>query len=253
MFKCIIVDDQQISIEVVEEHLKKIPQLSLVKAFTNPVEGLNFLIENNVDLAFLDVQMPDLDGFEIIEAVTEKRKVDLPLFIMITGHSQYAPSGFDYGVVDFLLKPVSFKRFNTSIERFYEKQKAKNLPVVKPSIEKDYTFISSNRAKLKLNYNDIAYVESQRTAVEVVGVGKDNRKRISQTMQYFEDILCDNPNFLRVSQSYIISVKYIESVKIKGNEIILNLNGQQKTISIGGTYKESVIEKLNLHIDLHGD
>jgi DNA-binding LytR/AlgR family response regulator len=241
MFKCIIVDDQRVNIEVIEEHLKKMPQLVLINTFTNPVSALNFLQENDVDLAFLDVQMPDLDGLEIIEALRIKKRHNFPLFILITGHSKYALSGFEYGVVDFLLKPISFKRFNIAIDRFIEKQ-SKTTQISDTGIDKDYFFIESEGSKLKLNYKDIAYVESQRNFVEIVG--KHGKKPIYKPMHYIENILTNQHGFLRVHKSFIISINYIEVLRV--NDIILNVEGQKKTISIGGTYKENVFKTLNI-------
>src|SRR4051812_44926515 len=111
MISSIIVDDQIENVEVIEEHLKQIPQLALLKKFTSCLEALDFLEVNHVGIVFLDIQMPGLSGLKLIENLKEKNGANIPKFIMTTGYPEYALSGFDYGVVDFIVKPIFFKRF----------------------------------------------------------------------------------------------------------------------------------------------
>jgi DNA-binding LytR/AlgR family response regulator len=233
MFTCIIVDDQEYATRLIEEHLNKIPQLVLLKTFTDSIEALDFLEKNSVDIAFLDVDMPNLNGFQIIDNLSRKLKTKLPSFILITGHTQYALSGYDYDIAGFLVKPVDFNRFKISIDRWMEKQ-------VNVITDKDYFFIESDGVKLKLNYKNIAYVESQGNWIEIVE--NKSKRKIYKSMHYIEGILVKNKDFLRVHKSFIISVNFISTVKT--NEIEMNIEGVKKTISIGGTYKENVLKKL---------
>lgn len=239
MFNCIIVDDQRVAIEVIEQHLKKIEEFNLIATFTKPIEALDFLQKNDVDLVFLDVQMPDLDGLEIIESLRVKRANKTPSFIIITGHSQYAVSGYEIGLVDYLLKPVSFKRFKIAVDRFLEMQ-PKSKIINEVSQEKDYFFIESEGSKLKLNYKSIAYIESDRNCIHIIE--NKSKRTIYKPMHYIETILASHDDFIRVHKSYIISINYIEVVKV--NEVVINVDGNKKTISIGGTYKDNFLKKL---------
>ena len=117
MISCIIVDDQIEAIEIIESHVKHKVELTLVKAFTNPLEALSFVEKNKIDLVFIDVQMPHLNGLDFIESLRVKKGSDIPKFILTTGYDEYALSGFEQGAVDYLLKPIGFKRFNIAIDR----------------------------------------------------------------------------------------------------------------------------------------
>lgn len=232
MFNCIIVDDQEYAIRIIEEHVIKMPKLKLLNTFTNSLEALQFLENTFVDLVFLDVDMADLNGFQIIENLTKKLKEKIPSFILITGHTQYALSGYDYDIAGFLVKPVDFNRFKISVDRWIEKQS-------NVTVSKEYFFIESDGVKHKINYKDIAYIESQGNFVEIVE-SKITRK-IYKSMQYIESILVRNEDFIRIHKSFIISANYIRA--IKSNEIEMNVGGIKKTISIGKTYKENVLRK----------
>jgi DNA-binding LytR/AlgR family response regulator len=237
MQNCIIVDDQVHNIEVIEEHIKKIPQLKILKTFTKSHEALDFLQNNCVDIAFLDIRMPHITGMEIIETLKTTRSENLPAFILTTGYKEYAIPAFDIGVTDYLIKPIGFKRFKIALDRV----KPSTSNVIQLS-EKDYVFIESDNEKIKLQHEDIAYIESSGNYVDIVGP-IIRKMTIYKTLNYIENLLPTN-KFIRVHKSYIVSINYIH--KMKQNEFALKnvIEGQRTSIPLGPKYKESIMKLL---------
>jgi DNA-binding LytR/AlgR family response regulator len=229
MPNCIIVDDYPEAIEVIEEHLKKIPQLVLVKTFENSIEALTFLEKNNIDIVFLDIQMPHLSGIELIESLKNRNKDNLPSFILTTGYSQYAESAFEQRASDYLIKPIGFKKLKMSIERIIEDRTS--------NPNKDYFFVEFEGARVKINYKDIAYVESDGNYITIAESKIKKRLIYNKTLKYIEEILC-RQGFLRVHKSFIISKSHVVTVKFP--EIILKAEGVEIEIPIGRKYKNIV-------------
>lgn len=239
MIKCIIVDDQKEAIGVIEDHLKKFSQLKLISVFTDSLEGLDFLQDNQIDLVFLDIEMPNLNGLDFIESLRSRKGKDLPKFIFTTGYHKYALSGYEKGVIDFLVKPIGFTRFKISIDRFIDSWKDSSL---QRNTQKDYFFMELDGAKIKISYENVMYIESDRNYIHINE--RKTKRTFYKTLNYMEDLLCDDADFIRVHKSFIISVKYLDH--IKGSDVIMDLkNGERKTISIGRTYKDSVLKKLS--------
>ncbi len=238
MITCIIIDDQIEAIEIIERHIKNKPELTLIKTFLNPIEALRYLGEAKIDIVFIDVQMPHINGLDFIESLRAKKGSDLPKFVLITGYDKYALSGFEQGVVDYLLKPVGFKRFNIAIDRIISAlPKAEK----KDSIKVDFFFAEVNGQKIKLRFDDIAYIEGSGNYITVFGINikaifYQSLSGITEQMQ--------SGNFIRVHKSYIVSIKYISA--IKGNEIFIVYNETKTTIPIGATFKESLMSALGL-------
>ena len=242
MINCVIIDDQPEAIAVIQNHLQKIPQINLKRAFTDPICGLKYLEDNEMDLVFIDIEMPDLNGLEFIESLKAVKGKNIPKFVFTTGNYKYALSGFEHGAIDFLLKPIGFKRFNISIERCIDYIRNPSNPTNQSSnSNKDYFFVDVDGSKIKIQYDNIAYIESDRNYINIVE--EKIVRRICKPLHYMENILEKNDNFIRVHKSFIISDKYVEI--IKGNDIVMNISGAKKTISIGKVYKGGVLRKFN--------
>ncbi|WP_118976574.1 LytR/AlgR family response regulator transcription factor [Taibaiella koreensis] len=160
MINCIIVDDEQHSIEILKHYVEQVPNLNLVLATTKAVEAINTINNCNVDLLFLDVQMPELSGIEVINAINGKSKV-----IFTTAYEQYAVQGYELNVVDFLLKPISLPRFLRAV------QKARDTIVSHKSeeAEVDYVYVKTGvKSQVeKITLQGIQYIESKRNFVEI--------------------------------------------------------------------------------------
>src|SRR5580692_764742 len=164
MIKCLIVDDEQHAIDILLHYVKQTPFLHLVKATTNPVEALELINAQKIDLIFLDIQMPEISGLDFVRAISGKARV-----ILITAYSEFATDGFDLEVVDYLLKPVSLPRFLKAVQR------ALNIftlsaPVQREdAVEDDYIFVKTEfkGRMLKVNLSEIHYIEGMKNYVAI--------------------------------------------------------------------------------------
>ncbi len=238
MPNCIIIDDQLEAIQIIEMHIQKIPQLKLVKTFTSSIEAFDFLKDSEIDLLFLDVQMPDLSGFEFMDSLNRSSLYKIPSLILTTGYSEYALQGYEYRTVDFLLKPITFKRFKGAVDKFLENGTYLNQS---SNSKREYFFIESEASKIKVNYDEVIYVESENNSVKLVE--KTIIRNINKPLHYIENLLCNHIDFVRVHKSFIISLKYVESAR--ATDLVVKVNGARKTISIGSTYKENFLKKIN--------
>ena len=229
--KCIIVDDEPLARRVIKKYLLKIPSLKLVKECSNAIEATSVLHENKIDLIFLDVKMPELSGLEFLKILS-----DPPLVILTTAFSEYALEGYEYSVVDYLLKPIAFNRFlksvNKAIERIGEK---KSIQTDDDLQEKKYIFLRSDKAEHKINLSDIIYVEGYGNFVKIYF--SDKMLLVPETMTAIQDMLPSN-KFARVHKSFIVSFEKID--KLEGNTLKI----KDKRIPVGKHYKKQFEEQL---------
>lgn len=230
MINCLVVDDETPAIKILTSYIDKVPYLQLVASTTNPIEGLKLAVENDIDLIFLDIQMPNITGLEFVEALNGKCKV-----IFTTAYSQYALDGFDLNVIDYLLKPVSFTRFLKATQKANEIFKDKAESKIE---ENDFLIVKGdNKGKLnKIEIDDIDYIEGMRNYVAIVC--GDKKTMSLMNMKDLEDNLPVN-KFVRVHKSFIIPISNILS--IDGNTILLKRN-KNANILIGGGYKAAFLE-----------
>ena len=226
---CIIVDDEPLAQEVLESYISKLSFLTLLKKCSNAYEAINFLHQQEVDVLFIDIQMPEINGLKFLRTLSHR-----PATIFTTAFRQYAYEGFELGVVDFLLKPISFERFVKSIDRINERFQTRPAPQQADGDERKFLFIYSGKKKIKLDLTAIEYVKALKdyTIIET----SEEKHIVKKTMKEFESIL-PSDQFLRVHKSYIIPVSRIKSVH--GNSI--QLAGE--TIPIGRFYK-GVVKKV---------
>lgn len=238
MISCIIIDDQIEAIEIIESHLKNKTELTLIKTFTNPIEALAYVEKNKIDLIFIDVQMPHLNGLDFIESIRLKLGGATPKFILTTGYDQYALEGFEQGVIDYLMKPIGFKRFNIAIDRIinnFPKTEKKDFPKI------DFFFAEVNGKKVKICFKDIAYIEAGGNYITIYCNGM--KFLLYKSMSGLLEIL-PSSDFIRVHKSYIVSINHIEA--IKGNEVYVKIELGNKTIPIGAGYRESTLSILKI-------
>jgi DNA-binding LytR/AlgR family response regulator len=238
MYSCVIVDDQSDAINLIVDHIAKVPILSLVLKTTNPFEALAFFDNNRADILFLDIEMPDISGIEFIESLKSKWGNNLPRIILITGFTDYALSGYEYGVFDYIIKPITFTRFKKCIDRI------SNEPVnILPNDEKPkFFFIEENGRKIKTNFADIVYIEGAGNYIVIVTV--DSKKILYKSMTMMWNQL-PHDRFLRVHKSYIIAIDKIHS--LRGNELIVIVKNSEINIPIGITYKENILKQLGIN------
>lgn len=235
MINCIIIDDQKESINVLESHISSKPELTLLKSFENPVEAYNFLKTEKVDLVFIDIKMPKMTGLDVIESIRLLKGNDVPKFIITTGYNEYALNSYEQGAIDYLMKPITFKRFSVSLDRYI----ANTIP--KKDVENDFIFIVHNERKLKLNYSEITYIEGDGNYINIYSL--TGRYVVYNTLSNIIKTLPDEM-FIRNHKSFIVAIKNIDY--IKGEEIYLKGLKELMKIPIGASYKEALSKRLKL-------
>jgi len=231
MMKCLIVDDEQHAIDILVHYISQTSYLELVSSTTKPIEALQTVATQSIDLVFLDIQMPDLSGIDFIKAINGKAKV-----ILTTAYSEFAIEGFDLDVVDYLLKPIRFPRFLNAVQKAAKANADKPIEAdVKD--EADYIFVKteSKGKLLKINLEDIEYIEGMKNYVAIFRGGQ-------KTLVYtnLKDLVNHLParRFIRIHKSFIIPINRITG--IEGNRVLL----QHVTadIQIGENYKADLME-----------
>ncbi len=229
--KCIIVDDEPLAIEIVESYVSKTDQLELVGTFRNAVQAFAFLQQNQVDLIFLDIQMPRLSGIDFLKTIKNPPKV-----IFTTAYRDYALEGFELEVVDYLLKPIPFERFLKAIGKVMQQPNAAALPSVSKTenTSEDYVYFKVDKKMIKTKMTDVLYIESIKDYVKV----KTKEKEIvtQQKISYLEESL--PRQFLRIHRSFIINVDKIDAYSATDVEIGTH------NIPIGRNYKTDVMKVL---------
>lgn len=231
MTTCIIVDDEQHAIDVLEHYVKQIPSLHLLASFTNPLQALELLNREKVDLLFLDIQMPDISGLDFIRAIQGRSKV-----ILTTAYSEFVMEGFELEVEDYLLKPIPFPRFLKAVQRIL--QAGSDVPVPEPGVD-DYFFVKTElKGKmLRVNFSDIDYFESMNNYVAIHHNGIKTLALL--TMKDLENRL-PSARFMRIHRSFIIPVDKITA--IEGNMVMLR--NVREGILLGETYRPAFLEKM---------
>jgi len=230
---CIIVDDEPMAREILENHLKRIDSIHIVGSCKNAIEAFNLLNSENIDLIFLDINMPEISGLSFAKSINKKIKI-----IFTTAYREYALDGFDLKAVDYLLKPISFERLYQSIHK-YKNENMIFRQEVSTDISNenaDFFFVRSDRKMIKIDFSELDFIESLADYVKI----HSNDKMIitRETISSIEAKL-PKKDFLRVHRSYIVSINKIESFT---NEFIEIRN---KAIPISRSYKNDVKHRLD--------
>lgn len=231
MINCIIVDDEQHAIDILEHYVKQTPHLDLVASFTNPIEALQLLGQQKIDLVFLDIQMPELSGIDFIKAIHGRSKV-----ILTTAYSEFALEGYDLYVVDYLMKPIRLPRFLVAVQKAVEQINAGNETQQKMT-EDDYIFVKteSKGKLLKINLADIDFIESMKNYVAIYRGGQ--KTLVYTSMKELEEHL-PKKQFIRVHKSFIVPISRITG--LEGN--LVRLKNVTAEILIGDSYKAELME-----------
>jgi DNA-binding LytR/AlgR family response regulator len=227
--KCLVVDDNKLARMSLIQMALQSKILEVEGECASAIEAFEFLRANTVDILFLDVEMPEMSGIDLVKSLTQK-----PVVILTTSNKDYAAEAFDLSLADFLVKPFTFPRFMQAV------QKASDLLLKEDSeisnIGNDYLFIKENKAIKKLAINSILWMEAMGDYVKIQADKKTHIVHIS--LRLLEEKM--NPNlFIRVHRSYIISIDKIDSIE----NGVINLGG--KSIPLAETYKTSLNKKLN--------
>lgn len=230
--KCIAIDDEPLALEVIERFSSKVAGIELIRTFQNPVEAVEFIQNESVDLVFLDIQMPDLTGIQFMQSIQVK-----PLVIFTTAYSQYAIESYELDAVDYLLKPILFDRFLKAVSKAQKVFKAGNQTAAPTGTGEtsgdDFLFIKSDTRFFKVNFEDILYIEGMR---DYIAVHTPNQRIL--TLMSMTKMLDKLPkaDFMRVHKSFIIGLQHINL--IQHNRVTIN----EKEIPISNSYKEEFLK-----------
>jgi two-component system, LytTR family, response regulator len=240
MKTCIVIDDNEDAIKLMTRHIGSNPQLSLLASFTDPVEAQHYLESAQIDLVFVDIQMPQLTGLELIEILQSKKNYRLPHFILTTGYSEYALESYEYGVMDYIVKPVTLKRFSTAVDRYLSNTQVSSVQGI--AMQKDnFFFADVSGVKTRIEMKDIVYIEGAGNYISIFL--SESRIVLHKTMNSLIDML-DAQDFIRIHKSVVVSVSHIQG--LRGNELFVNHKDMQVVLPIGITYKRTVIERLKI-------
>lgn len=218
MINCVVIDDEPLAIELLKDFIDKTPNLVLKQSFLRSIEALHYVETEQVDLVFLDVQMPDLNGMDFLRQLKLKQA---PIIILTTAYQQFAVEGYQFDVAGFLEKPVSYPLFLHAVRKAQQVKQLRG-EQEKSSLRK-FLFVRTEYKLMKINFEDILYIESMKDYSKIYTVQSSKAIITLQNLKTFEEKLPNN-DFVRIHRSYIISVNHIDmihknSVMIGENEI----------------------------------
>ena len=235
--KCLIVDDEPLARELIRRYVEKLENFEIVAECCNAMEALNVLQKKQVNLIFMDVYMPQLNGIDFLKSLKYPPKV-----IIITAHREYAIECFDLNVVDYLLKPIAFERFLKSVNKYYQTNANQfdSLPRLMESTEKlaieSFIYVRDGKKVLKVYISEIIYIEA---FCEYIQIYTDKRRIVTKTSLMHMEKKLSNYDFLRIHKSFIIPISKVNAFTLNTIEI------EGKELPIGRTFKHSTLDALN--------
>ncbi|HEX3007651.1 MAG TPA: LytTR family DNA-binding domain-containing protein [Bacteroidales bacterium] len=235
---CIAIDDEPLALDIIKDYALKVPFLNLIQTFDNALESLDFLKQQRVDLLFLDIQMDDLTGIQLLNVIKQK-----PLVIFTTAYDKFAIQGYELDALDYLLKPISFERFLRAVDKAYDRLASRhensmdNSPA-KPAntANDDYIFVKTEFHLEKVRFSDILFIEGMGDYLLIQT--PTSKIMTLQNFRKIEEVLPDG-RFERVHKSYIVALDKID--RIERNRIYIN----QKIIPISDTYRKTFFDALD--------
>ncbi|WP_299189049.1 LytTR family DNA-binding domain-containing protein [uncultured Aquimarina sp.] len=227
---CIIVDDEPTARDIIASHIAKIDRLEVVAICNSALEAFNHINSEQVDLIFLDINMPEISGISFAKSINKEIKI-----IFTTAYREYAIEGFDLHAVDYLLKPISFERLLNAVNNYFETHHKVSSTKTPETVLNDFIFVRSDRRMKKIDFSEIIYIESYN---DYLKIHCDNATIV--TRETISNIEAKLPvkQFMRTHRSFIISIKKIDS--FSNEELVLN----NKSIPISRNYKTEVLNRL---------
>ena len=234
-YNVIIVDDEYLAQKLLQDYVSKVEPLQLVATCSNAIEAMNVLKDHQIDIMFLDIQMPDLTGLDLVKSLEHK-----PAIIFTTAYSEYAVDAFNLSVVDYLLKPFDFPRFIQAINKVIGTEQQKMMGLQKPAVDtisesNDFITVKADYKLYKINYDDLLFIEGQHEYVTF----HTTQRRITAlfALKDLEEIL-PKDKFVHVHKSYIVSFKHIQDldksdVTVAGNKV-----------PVGASYRDELLSRL---------
>jgi DNA-binding LytR/AlgR family response regulator len=235
---CIAIDDELLALDIISEFCSKISYLNLIGTYTNPLDAVELLNSNKIDLIFLDIHMPHINGIEFLKLLYNP-----PLIIFTTAYKEHAFQGFEYDAVDYLIKPFACDRFTKSVNKAQQLMKLKNLGDSsnedKPINSSGFMMVKVEYSTIRVNLDDILYIEGLKDYVKIYTGGKTI---LTKTTMKNTDEKLPSDRFFRVHKSYIVSINKID--KIENSRIVI---GKQR-IPIGESFRIPFLKMVNKNL-----
>ncbi|WP_075349599.1 LytR/AlgR family response regulator transcription factor [Algoriphagus marinus] len=240
ILNCVAIDDEPLALELVSKFIEQTSFLKLIGKFSNAIEALGFINQNEVQLIFMDIQMPDLSGMELARVLDGKKNSDKTRIIFATAYHQFAIEGYKVEALDYLLKPYSYEDFLSAATKgfsYFEKLNQTDTSAQKKTESSipDYIFLKVEYQLVKVMLKDISYVEAYKDYVKVHLISKTNPLLSLTSLKSMEELLPAD-QFMRVHRSFIVALDHIESV----SKNTINIGNQ--SITVGDNYKEAFLE-----------
>jgi two-component system, LytTR family, response regulator len=228
--RCLLVDDEPLALSLLQKHLGQLDFMEVSATCPNVIKALEVLKSQEIDLLFLDIRMPQVTGIDFLKTLRNPPKT-----IITTAYREYALDGYDLDIVDYLLKPITFDRFFKAVERFLRNSETNPTPVSVTNNEARYIYLKSGYKHLKINLDEILYIESVKDYIKIHTLQKEivSKYKISDLEKELDD-----KGFLRIHRSFIINLKNITAFTACDIEI------DKLELPIGDSYKEYVGKKL---------
>lgn len=229
--KCIIIDDEPLAIKVIKNHLSEFENIELVATFNMAISALPDIESNEIDVIFLDINMPKMNGLDFLRTLTNR-----PHIVITTAYREYAVESFDLDVLDYLVKPIPFGRFIKAINKVYSRINLEKDKLTENSFKEDpYIFLKVDKKLMKIKLNDILYIESLKDYIKVNTVLGDYL--VHKSMTSISEELPDE-NFIRIHRSFTIAINKITA--IEGNSVEI----ANRRIPIGRNYLQTAKQKI---------
>lgn len=223
--KCVAIDDEPLALELIKKYISAFPALQLLLTFEDAISGAEFLKKNKVDLLFIDINMPDISGVDLVRVMTEK-----PMVIFTTAYKNYAFEGFELQAIDYLLKPIDPKRFAAAVNKAIEYAKYKNEEKVEVEA---CIYVHSEYRNIKINLKDIEYIESMQDYIKIYLV---NNPKPVLTLLTLKNVLEKLPakQFVRIHRSYAVAINQVKSIQNRKVKL------PSTELPVGSSYADSI-------------
>ena len=233
MIRCLAIDDETLALDLLEDNIRQIPFLHLVKRCKNAYEAIAILQNEEIDLIFVDIQMPGLTGIQLLNSLQVK-----PMVIFITAYEKYAIESFNLDVMDYLLKPVPFERFLKAANKALEYYNLKQKQIQQPNTANDFLFVNAEYSLVKIIINDITHIEGLKDYIKIHLNTSTKAVITRMNLKAIEEKLPSN-KFIRVHKSFIISIDKITSVR--KNRILI----KETEIPLSDFYRDNLFKIIN--------